>query len=50
MSKAKECAVNSNIPLKASHGWCQSFQRQKAYHYDEGQKLVKHFLENLKLN
>jgi hypothetical protein len=23
MSKAKECARKCNLPLKASHGWCE---------------------------
>jgi hypothetical protein len=28
MSKAKECARNSNIPFKASHGWCEKFMKR----------------------
>jgi hypothetical protein len=32
------------------HGWCEKFSREKAYHYDKGRKLVKNFLQNLKLN
>jgi hypothetical protein len=25
MSKAKECARNSNTPYTATHGWCEKF-------------------------
>jgi hypothetical protein len=49
MSKAKECARNSNIPFEASLG-CVKSLREKAYRYDEGWKLVKNSLWNLKLN
>jgi hypothetical protein len=30
MSKAKECATNSNIPFKVSHGWCKKFMKRKS--------------------
>jgi hypothetical protein len=29
MSKAKEYARNSNIPFKASHGWCEKFMKRE---------------------
>jgi hypothetical protein len=29
MSKAKECARKSNIPFKASRGWCEKFMKRK---------------------
>jgi hypothetical protein len=41
-SEAKECAQHSNIPFKASRGWCENFMKR------EGRKLVKNFLRNLK--
>jgi hypothetical protein len=44
MSKAKECARNTNIPFKSSRGCCEKLRREKAYHYDERRKLVKNFL------
>jgi hypothetical protein len=34
MSKAKECARNSNIYIKANCGWCEKFMK-KAYQYNE---------------
>jgi hypothetical protein len=30
MSKAKECARNSNVPFKASHGWCEKFMKRES--------------------
>jgi hypothetical protein len=30
MSKAKECAINSNIPFKASYGWCEEFMKRES--------------------
>jgi hypothetical protein len=48
MSKAKECARNSNTPFKANHGWCEKFV--KLIIMTKGWKLVRNFLQNLKLN
>jgi hypothetical protein len=30
MSKAKECARNSNIPFKATRGWCDKFMKRES--------------------
>lgn len=50
MSKAKECARNSNLPFKASGGWCEKFMKREKAYYDEERKLIKNVLQNLKLN
>jgi hypothetical protein len=53
MSKAKKNVLQTVILVYLSrlvmYG-VKSLSTEKAYHYDEGQKLVKNFLWNLKLN
>jgi hypothetical protein len=30
MSKAGDCAGNSDIPLKATHKWCEKFMKRES--------------------
>jgi hypothetical protein len=47
MSKAKECARNSNIPFKTSCGWCEKFMKRESLSLQQraniSQKLPSEF-------
>jgi hypothetical protein len=43
MTKAKECARNSNIPLKASHGWCEKFMKKESLSLQPRTKINQKF-------
>jgi hypothetical protein len=44
MPKAKECARNSNIPFKASRGWCAKFMKRESLSLQRKTKISQKLL------
>jgi hypothetical protein len=47
MSNAKECARNSNIPFKASRGWCENFMKRESLSLQRRTKINQKFAVEL---